>query len=1091
MSSSLSGFESTQSERQSDQTLSPKPKRLKSCTQTNTNNNNSNNNNNCVNNNSNHNTSNTSGSHLMGEMASNGSVVNSHNDSTNTDIDESLYSRQLYVLGHEAMRRMASSDVLISGLGGLGVEIAKNVILGGVKSVTIHDEHKTQISDLSSQFYLTEADIGTNRAEASLTNLAELNPYVSVAVYTGKLTQDFVSKFRVIVLTESTLKEQLEISEYSHSKGIALIVASTKGLFGQIFCDFCDNFQVIDATGEQPLSVMIAAITKDEEGGVVTTHDESRHGFENGNKVTFNEVQGMTELNGSEPRSIKVLGPYTFSIGDTSNLSDYVRGGYATQVKVPKTVNFKSLKDSLISPEFQISDFAKMERPAQLHIAFQALHLFVERHNKLPNSWNETDGTEFRQIVDEIASDRKLEIEFDDKLIKLFSYLSRGNISPMNAIIGGMAAQELMKACSGKFDPLNQWFYFDALECLPLEQENWPKEDDCKPINSRYDSQIAIFGETYQQKLANQKYFLVGAGAIGCELLKNFSMMGLATGQNGAVWITDMDIIERSNLNRQFLFRSADVGKFKSTTAANAVKKMNPSVNVVAHQDRVCPETEHVYDDTFFERLDGVANALDNVDARVYMDRRCVYYRKPLLESGTLGTKGNVQVVLPHLTESYSSSHDPPEKSIPICTLKNFPNAIEHTLQWARDDFEGLYKQIPDNAFQYLNDPKFIERTVKMAGNQPIEILESVKRSLVDDRPNNFEECIKWARLYFEEQYCNQIKQLLFNFPADSVNNSGAPFWSGPKRCPHPIDFNPDEPTHLDYVVSAANLKAYVYGISQNGDRNAIKSYVSSLIVPKFIPKAGVKIAVNDAEANAGLDGGLADVDRVKQLQNEIPKTIELKGVVIKPIDFEKDDDNNHHMDFIVAASNLRAANYQIAPADRHKSKLIAGRIIPAIATTTSLITGLVCIELYKIVESHKKLEVYKNGFVNLALPFFGFSEPIQAAVNRYYDNDWTIWDRFEVPGEMTLKEFLEYFKVNHKLEISMLSQNVSMLYSFFMAKEKREERMDLKMSEIVRRVSKKKIDPWVRALVFELCCNDESDQDVEVPYVRYTLPQE
>lgn len=63
------------------------------------------------------------------------------------------------------------------------------------------------------------------------------------------------------------------------------------------------------------------------------------------------------------------------------------------------------------------------------------------------------------------------------------------------------------------------------------------------------------------------------------------------------------------------------------------------------------------------------------------MDRRCVYYHLPLLESGTLGTKGNVQVVLPGKTESYSSSQDPPEKSIPICTLKNFPNAIEHTLQ--------------------------------------------------------------------------------------------------------------------------------------------------------------------------------------------------------------------------------------------------------------------------------------------------------------------------------------------------------------------------------------------------------------------------
>lgn len=71
---------------------------------------------------------------------------------------------------------------------------------------------------------------------------------------------------------------------------------------------------------------------------------------------------------------------------------------------------------------------------------------------------------------------------------------------------------------------------------------------------------------------------------------------------------------------------------------------MNPNVNVVAHENRVGIDTENVYDDGFFEALDGVANALDNVDARIYMDRRCVYYRKPLLESGTLGTKGNTQV---------------------------------------------------------------------------------------------------------------------------------------------------------------------------------------------------------------------------------------------------------------------------------------------------------------------------------------------------------------------------------------------------------------------------------------------------------------
>ncbi len=98
---------------------------------------------------------------------------------------------------------------------------------------------------------------------------------------------------------------------------------------------------MLDATGEQPISIMIAAITKDKEG-VVTCLDETRHGFETGDKVTFSEVQGMVELNNCEPRTVKVLGPYTFSIGDTTNLSDYIRGGIATQVKTPKTVNFVS-----------------------------------------------------------------------------------------------------------------------------------------------------------------------------------------------------------------------------------------------------------------------------------------------------------------------------------------------------------------------------------------------------------------------------------------------------------------------------------------------------------------------------------------------------------------------------------------------------------------------------------------------------------------------------------------------------------------------------------------------------------------------------
>ncbi|XP_015195731.1 ubiquitin-like modifier-activating enzyme 1 [Lepisosteus oculatus] len=1010
------------------------------------------------------------------------------------EIDEGLYSRQLYVLGHEAMKRMQASNVLISGMRGLGVEIAKNVILGGVKSVTVHDSGNAEWRDLSSQFYLREEDLGKNRAETSQPRLAELNSYVPVSAYTGTLSEDYLTQFQVVVLTNSSLEEQLRIGGFCHSKGIKLIIADTRGLFGQLFCDFGEEMMVFDNNGEQPLSAMISMITKDS-AGVVTCLDEARHGFETGDYVTFTEVQGMTELNGCQPVEIKVLGPYTFSICDTSSFSDYVRGGIVSQVKVPKKISFKSLSAAMAEPEFLMTDFAKFDRPGQLHVCYQALHHFEKKHGRLPKPWSQADADELvalaRTLNAGLSGCAKQE-QLDEGVLRKMAYVAAGDLAPVNAFIGGLAAQEVMKACTGKFMPIMQWLYFDALECLSETEGALLTEEECAPRNCRYDGQIAVFGSKMQEKLAKQRYFLVGAGAIGCELLKNFAMIGLASGEGGEIIVTDMDTIEKSNLNRQFLFRPWDVTKMKSETAAAAVKQMNPAVRITGHQNRVGPDTEKIYDDDFFEGLHGVANALDNVDARMYMDRRCVYYRKPLLESGTLGTKGNVQVVIPFLTESYSSSQDPPEKSIPICTLKNFPNAIEHTLQWARDEFEGLFKQPAENATQYLTDPKFMERTLKLPGAQPLEVLEAVYKSLVTDCPRSWEDCVAWARNHWQCQYSNNIRQLLHNFPPEQLTSSGAPFWSGPKRCPHPLAFDPNNDLHMDYILAAANLFAHTYGLQGSRDRPAVVRILDSVKVPEFTPKSGVKIHVSDQElqsANASVDDS-----RLEELKSLLPGTDSLSGFKLCAIEFEKDDDTNFHMDFIVAASNLRAENYDIPPADRHKSKLIAGKIIPAIATTTAAVVGLVCLELLKIVQGHKKLESYKNGFMNLALPFFAFSEPIAAPTHKYYEKEWTLWDRFEVKGaqpsgeEMTLRQFLDYFKNEHKLEITMLSQGVSMLYSFFMPAAKLKERLDLSMTEIVTKVSKKKLGKHVKALVFELCCNDDTDEDVEVPYVRYTI---
>jgi len=157
--------------------------------------------------------------------------------------------------------------------------------------------------------------------------------------------------------------------------------------------------------------------------------------------------------------------------------------------------------------------------------------------------------------------------------------------------------------------------------------------------------------------------------------------------------------------------------------------------------------------------------------------------------------------------------------------------------------------------------------------------------------------------------------------------------------------------------------------------------------------------------------------------------------------------------------------------------------------TTTAVVSGLVCIELLKLVQN-KKLELYKNGFVNLALPFFAFSEPIKPVVTKIREGwTWSLWDRFDVQEgrDLSLQEFIAHFKEKHQLEITMISCGVSMIYSFFMTKDKSAERMPKKLSEVVTSVSKQPLPQNKDYLTLEICTNRiEDDEEVDVPFVKY-----
>jgi ubiquitin-activating enzyme E1 len=140
--------------------------------------------------------------------------------------------------------------------------------------------------------------------------------------------------------------------------------------------------------------------------------------------------------------------------------------------------------------------------------------------------------------------------------------------------------------------------------------------------------------------------------------------------------------------------------------------------------------------------------------------------------------------------------------------------------------------------------------------------------------------------------------------------------------------------------------------------------------------------------------------------------------------------------------------NYKITTADRHKTKFVAGKIIPAIATTTALVTGLVILELYKLIDGNDDIEHYKNGFVNLALPFFGFSEPIASPKGKFQGANGEVtfdklWDRFDTE-DITLQELIDDFK-KKGLDITMMSSGVSLLYAGFYPPSKTKDRLPMK----------------------------------------------
>lgn len=143
----------------------------------------------------------------------------------------------------------------------------------------------------------------------------------------------------------------------------------------------------------------------------------------------------------------------------------------------------------------------------------------------------------------------------------------------------------------------------------------------------------------------------------------------------------DLDTIDLSNLNRQFLFQKQHIRKSKAHIARETTLGFNPHLNIEAHHDDIkSPQ----YSLRWFAGFDLVMNALDNLDARRWVNRMCVAANVPLIESGTSGFLGQVQPIKPGVTQCYDCTEKPTPKTYPVCTIRSTPSQPIHCIVWSK-----------------------------------------------------------------------------------------------------------------------------------------------------------------------------------------------------------------------------------------------------------------------------------------------------------------------------------------------------------------------------------------------------------------------
>ncbi|KAG6106797.1 hypothetical protein E4U13_007232 [Claviceps humidiphila] len=394
-------------------------------------------------------------------------------------------------------------------------------------------------------------------------------------------------------------------------------------------------------------------------------------------------------------------------------------------------------------------------------------------------------------------------------------------------------------------------------------------------------------GPSLNSAVKQARVLMVGAGGIGCELLKNLVLTGF-----GEVHIVDLDTIDLSNLNRQFLFRQEHIKKSKALVAKDAASKFNPHVTIVAHHANIKDDEFTV---SWFKQFSIVFNALDNLDARRHVNKMCLAADVSLIESGTTGFNGQVQVIKKGTTACYDCTPKETPKSFPVCTIRSTPSQPIHCIVWGKS-------YLLNEVFGVSEDESAFDHSHDAENASEIEDLrrESAALKKIRDAVGTDE----FPRMLFDKVYHSDIERL----------RSVEDLWKSRRR-PDPLQYE---------SLSAQATEAMASKDKILNDDQRIWTLEENFVVFK--------------DSLDRLSRRMMELTRTKNPEQPDPAIV-----------FDKDDIDT--LDFVASSANIRSTMFGIDRKSRFDIKEMAGNIIPAIATTNAIVAGLCVLEAFKVLK--------------------------------------------------------------------------------------------------------------------------------------------